>query len=304
MALWLETILMENQFLALARTGQNAWWRYLVSLGVILGCWFGGSVVLGLLLVVTIPDLQVTDAGQFLGVPVWANLTILLLTFIPLLVGLWLAVHFVHRRPFLSLITPQPRFDWKRAAVGFGLFLGLAGLVCLVEAGLYPGRYQFSLNWSEFLPCLPIALLLVPLQTSAEELLMRGYLLQGLGLVFRRPVVPVLLTSLIFMALHGANPELNSNAALMLLYYFSVGLWLASVTLKDNRLELALGAHAATNLFGLLVNYTDSALPVPSVFMVNTLDALYGLLSFLVLAVIFYVVLFVRPRRPAGPEPT
>ena len=294
---------MENRFLDLARTGQNAWWRYILSLALILGSWLGGSVVLILLLIIIAPDLQVTPNGQILGVATWLVLTITLASFIPLVISLWLAVRFIHRRPFRSLITPQPHFDWKRAATGFVLFLILGGLASVIEACLYPGRYQFSLNGNEFLVCLPIALVLVPIQTSAEELFLRGYLLQSLGLVVRRPIVPVIVTSLIFMGLHGANPEMGAGTLIMLVYYFSVGLFLAVITVRDNCLELALGMHAATNLFGILVGYKESALPIPSVFMVNTLDAGYGLISFLVMAVIFYAVLFVRPHRPAQPLP-
>jgi hypothetical protein len=101
---------------------------------------------------------------------------------------------------------------------------------------------------------------------------------------------------------HLANPEVRTDFVLMPAYYFGIGLLLALVTLRDNRLELAVGAHAANNLFSSLVaNYVNSALPTPSVFTVSRLDALYALAAFVVTAVIFYGGIF-PPRRVVSPD--
>jgi hypothetical protein len=69
------------------------------------------------------------------------------------------------------------------------------------------------------------------------------------------------------------------------------------VTVRDNGLELALGAHAAINIFtALIANYSVSALTTPALFIVTTLDARFSMASFLVMAIVFYIGLFARRR--------
>jgi membrane protease YdiL (CAAX protease family) len=79
---------------------------------------------------------------------------------------------------------------------------------------------------------------------------------------------------------------------LLALFYFSFGAFLTWMTLRYQTLELAMGVHAANNLFAVNVaNYEGSALPSPSIFMANGLDPVYSLLSFLAAAVIFILLI-------------
>jgi membrane protease YdiL (CAAX protease family) len=285
-------------YLDLAHLGKNTWWRYLASILMIVGSWVVFSFLLSVLLILTniLTHHPNTSLDPNTGLPVGISplviVTFTLLSYLPLLASLLFAVRFIHQRPVLSLITPHPKIDWKRLATGYFSFLVLISLTCIVEARLYPGRYQFTFQASEWLKFLPLVLILIPVQAATEELLLRGYLMQSLGLLSRLAIVPTLISSLVFMSLHLANPEVKGNLVLTLVYYFCVGLLFALVTVKDNRLELAIGAHAATNMFVLVVNNSVSVLPASSIFTVTTLDARYNLASFLVIAVIFYAGLF------------
>ena len=55
----------------------------------------------------------------------------------------------------------------------------------------------------------------------------------------------------------------------------------------------------------LFANYAQSALPTPSVFTANELDAGYNLFGFLFAMIIFYLWFFWLDRKtaPAPPEP-
>jgi len=97
--------------------------------------------------------------------------------------------------------------------------------------------------------------------------------------------------------MHYANPEVSVNVVLTLAYYFTVGLFMAVITLKDNRLELALGCHIGINLFVLVANYSGSVLPVPSIFTVTVLDPVYNLVSFIIMAGLFYLFLNLAKKR-------
>jgi membrane protease YdiL (CAAX protease family) len=144
-----------------------------------------------------------------------------------------------------------------------------------------------------FLPFVIPVLLLVPIQTSSEELLFRGYLLQAFGLKIRNWLVLCFLSGLFFALPHAGNPEVSVNFWLVMAYYFSTGMFLAFITLKDQRLELALGVHAANNIFtSLFANYKVSVLPTPALFTIQTLDATFALAAYLLSIVVFWLVFF------------
>ncbi len=148
---------------------------------------------------------------------------------------------------------------------GFGLWFLLIGLTSILEALFYPGRYALTFKVEQFIPYAILALVLIPIQTSAEELFFRGYILQGVGLHSRNIWLLSAISGFLFMAPHFLNPEASSNYYLMGIYYFSMGAFLAYITLREGQLELALGVHAANNLFSVLIaNYTVSSLPSPS----------------------------------------
>lgn len=291
----------QNAYLALAEPGKNQWWRYLLGYAFILGAWFlfGGVPILGVALLAEFdgnPATALTTAGEITGYR-WLSFTSLLLSFLPLFLAVPLVVRFFHGRPLRSLLTAAPRFRWGRLFKAMLVWGGLYLLTALVEALLYPGRYQFTFNAAELAPYLLPALLLIPFQTSAEEFLMRGYLIQNAGLKIKNIWVLSLISGLLFTLPHLGNPEIAVNPILIPLFYFSFGFFAALITLKDGGLELTLGLHAVNNLFTLLVNYTHSALPNPSVFTVTVLDPVYGLIAPLVAMALFYLVFFFPKRQ-------
>jgi membrane protease YdiL (CAAX protease family) len=158
-------------------------------------------------------------------------------------------------------------------------------------------NYVFAFNPAQWFLVFPIALILTPIQISAEEFFFRGYLLQGLGLLTRQRFVLIIVSSLLFAVPHFANPEMQRGAVWLALLYFAFGVFLTVITLKDNRLELALGVHAANNLRFLFISTKDSALPAPAIWIVNDPgDPRLDLVFFLIQSAIFYYVFFGRQK--------
>ena len=127
----------------------------------------------------------------------------------------------------------------------------------LVDHYLSPENYVFNFKLVPFLILAAIAILLVPLQTSFEEYLFRGYLMQGIGVLCRNRWVPLIFTSVLFGLLHIANPEIEKIGYVLLVHYIGTGFFLGIITLMDEGLELALGFHAANNLFTALLVTAD-----------------------------------------------
>jgi membrane protease YdiL (CAAX protease family) len=296
-----------SPYLEIARQGKNSWWRYLLSIALILFMWFVvGSIPILLLAAYAGPESNPAAIFAGSGPSGLDPLLVLVatfLTFVPLFLATLFAVRVIHQRPTRTLITAAPRIRWSRLRASFGFWLALSVLVSVVEALLYPGRYVLTFQAGPFFAALLPMLILVPIQTSAEEIFVRGYIMQGLGLVFRRGWIVAVLSSIIFASLHLSNPEVSANLPLLVAYYFSFGLFAAIITLLDGGLELALGIHMANNLFSvLLANYRGSAVQSPSIFTNTVLDPVYSLVAPLVGMVIFYLWFLVlrRPRQPGG----
>jgi hypothetical protein len=108
-----------------------------------------------------------------------------------------------------------------------------------------------------FLILVVIAVLMIPIQTTCEELVFRGYLMQGFANLAQNKWFPLLMTSLIFGTMHIFNPEVSKVGYIILVYYIGTGLFLGIITLMDDGMELAIGFHAANNLIGALLVTTD-----------------------------------------------
>ncbi len=291
-----------NTYLDLARQGKTGWRRFVLAVALILFLWLILGSLPSVFLLIWIladgnPQTGISPAGQFVGVEPALGFAAPMLASVLFLVGIFLAIRFIHQRPFRTLITPAHTIAWGRFFQGFAVWFVLAGLMSLVEATLFPGRYVWTLDLRRYIPFVFLALVLVPIQASAEELFFRGYILQWIGLRLRNIWVLSLISGLLFGLPHLFNPEASANYWLMGLFYVSIGAVLAYVTLRDGRLELALGLHAANNLFSaLFVNYTVTVMPTPSLVTVNTLDAVYSV-SAAVIGLIVFVLIFIGPLR-------
>ena len=246
--------------------------------------------------------LQAGSAGSILpGMDTLAGFVALMLASVFFLGGIYLAMRFIHRRPLRTLVTPARSLAWGRLFQGFGVWFGMIAVMSLLEALIYPGRYVWTLDLVRFVPFLFLALIFIPIQTSTEELFFRGYLLQKIGLHTKNIWILSSISGLLFGLPHMLNPEATVNYPLLGFYYFAFGFFLAYITLREGRLELALGVHAANNLFSVIIaNYTITALPSPSLFTINVLDAVFSV-PIAVLGMAVFVLLFLGPWRRKEP---
>jgi len=273
-----------ERYLDLVYLGKNDAWRYALGAFTIAFSWLG----VGYLPYVGLMDvLAARPVLEFVAV----NFSILMM-----LAGLAVVVRWVHGRSLRSLITPAPRLDWARVGRGAALWALFAALIAALENLLYPGRYYLSFDPPRFFPFAAAAMLLTPIQCAAEELLFRGYVMQGLWLLTRRPTVLAAGSSVIFALPHLLNPEVHRyGAVVMALNYLAIGMVLAFVVLRDGRLELAIGLHAANNIFlALVANYEGSVIATGAVFTARELDPWYSLVTLIAGGSAFYWWFFGR----------
>jgi uncharacterized protein len=272
---------MNNSFIDIARTGKNGLWLYVA----------GFVIVMVAAVVFALPIVLVTDLKtQKPTVPAYQYMAVAILQFIGIIVGLWFVMKYLHERSFKTLITPLAEINWKRIAQSAGLWFGITIAVEILFYTIYPEMYSFTLKIEDFIPALIVGVLLIPVQSTAEELLFRGYLLQGIGK--KNIWVGIIITGIFFGLAHGLNPEIEKvGFALGMSYYISVGLFFALLAIFDKKLELPIGIHAANNVYSfLIVSYPDSVLPSPSIFSLNELNFPLMIVGW-VITVVIYVFL-------------
>ncbi len=279
---------MTNQFLEQAQQGRNEFWRYLVTIFAII--WV--SVTAQLLVGAAAFIIEGTvDINQF------SPLALLVVTLVPFpcaLLTLWGGLRLLHKRPLMSLINPSGRLIWRKVLVSGALWFGLSAITDVFFALISPGNYKWSLDLKKFLPYFIVGVVLLPIQTSTEELFFRGYFTQWVGRYSKALWLPLIVPSIVFMLLHGLNPEVGAYGLLLTMpLYLGIGLLLGWLTLRSQGLELALGLHAANNLYAaMIVTFPSSALPSPALFSILKYNPVYGLIAFIAMTAIYLAVLY------------
>ncbi len=289
---------MGDRFLALARSGNHNWQHYLAA---VAGLWL--FVGLGQLLT------QMTQtwlSSISPSTPLLAQLGGYIaqnLPFLFLLLGLFLVILTIHHRSIRSLVTAAATIHYRRMAQGLGLWGLLLCLSTLVSSGLALESYQLTADPVRWLIFLPLVLLLTPMQTTTEELLLRGYLLQALSLLTRNRRLLIGLSGLVFALAHLGNPEVSASDDFLwaILYYFLAGCFPALLTLWDNSLELAIGCHAAQNLFVVLfVQPQSSVLDTPAIWTSSGGVHFQQGFFFLLVQVLLFCQIVFSAQRKAG----
>ncbi|HVR28607.1 MAG TPA: CPBP family glutamic-type intramembrane protease [Thermoanaerobaculia bacterium] len=255
-------------FLLAARAGRPGFVRYAAGVAAIGFLYLLLSIVVAVVLFgaagegadpANVPMLPLGPASPA------ATIALLLLPSIAVLLGVVAVTRLLLRRPAATLVRAGGRLRWSRALLGAAVWTGAAAAFELVAWLLYPRSYTWTFDPARFLPLLVVAVLLLPLQSAAEELLFRGYLMQGLGLALRRGWAALVVSSAAFGLVHAGNPELQRFGRGFLLYYVFIGLALGLAALLDDGLEVAIGAHTANNLWGaLVVSFPGSVLDTPA----------------------------------------
>lgn len=295
-------------YLAIGRTGKNDWWRYIIGILLVLVV----SNILGYIPVelymdsadvshlskVEIYQHQTALNFEKLGLSNNLGLIALISGFLFGLITLFLVQKYLHKRPILSLFNSFSTIRWKRIFIG-ALIWGLLILVQLVVSLiLYTSDYHFQFDESKFIPLLFISLLLLPIQTSFEELFFRGYFMQALGNIIKYPIIVVIITSLLFAIAHGFNPEVSAfGASKMMLYYFGFAMMAALITLLDDGIELALGMHAINNIFtALTVTEKNAVIKTDAIWEVSNASltwwniAVYYLMFAALIGCVYWIV--------------
>ncbi len=286
-------------------TGKNEFWQYL--LGIVAA--FFGYIAFQFIMMVPLMSAamshgfsmtQIAENPNILFNPekIGMNKSLLLALmmgmFVFTLLFLWLALKFIQNKPLSSIITGFEKIRWSRYFFSFGIWSALILLLTIVSYLTSPEEMEVRFNASNFVVLLIVAVVFIPIQTATEELIFRGYLMQGFGLVFKNGIVPLIITSVLFGLMHASNPEAKAHGLLIMMpYYILFGAFLGMLTLLDEGAELAMGIHCANNLVSsLLVCSKNSVLQTDSIFYTSSENPGGEFIAWIVMAAICFFILF------------
>ena len=219
----------------------------------------------------------------------------LMFPFVLVFVTFLLSIKYIHKRSIRSIFTARHSFDWKRVLISFFLILSVLSITTFFEI-YYSDSYIWSFDFSKFWVLVIIALLIIPIQTTIEELIFRGYLMQGLKMKIGSNKHAVILSGIMFGLMHLGNPEIAAIGNHVLLYYVASGVFLGLLAMYDNGLELSIGYHAANNIFMALLISNDWQVFQTNAIYVNTAPPELSWFDLLISLAVFPILFLIYKR--------
>jgi len=244
-----------------------------------------------------LPSPDANPMDLFKSIPSNLRLFLLLLSFVAVVPGIWLVVKKLHDLPLMSILSSRKKIDLERVMYSFMLWGSIVSAFVFLEYSLSPENYEINFKLKEFLILAVIAILFIPIQTSVEEVVFRGYLMQGFGHWLNSRFMALFLTSIVFGSLHLANPEITALGYEFIFLYISVGFLLGIMTLMDDGLELAIGFHAANNLIAALLVTADWTVFQTESILINIAEPSLGITDWITPLIIYPIILAVFARK-------
>ena len=280
---------------------ENKFWKYIVGSLLIILASTVGQIPLLIAIVVKVfsegKTMPTSGADLMKVVDNNLSLFLVLLSFAVAMVGFYFVITLFHKQTFLSVTTSRKKVDWKRILFSFTLW-SIFTIVSTVYS-YYSSPENFVINFQPipFVILFIISIVFIPIQTSTEEYVFRGYLMQGFANLSKNKWFPLLMTSVIFGTMHIVNPEVSKMGYIIMIYYIGTGLLLGIMTLMDEGMELALGFHAANNLItALLVTSDWSALQTNSV-LKDISNPAVGSDVILPIIIVFPLILIIMSKK-------
>jgi uncharacterized protein len=309
-------------------SGRNALWRYFVMILLIFVATntFGSLPFLIVSLVKSASDpgtlSQISTDPNFLtnmGISENMMLVLLLFPFIMGLMAFGFLINPMHSRKLIDTVTGNGKIRWNHFFTAGSVWMGFMAIYLFIYMGIDPANFTINNTTSSIIGLTVLSFLLIPFQAAFEEVIFRGYLMQGFTLLVRNRLFPLAATSILFALMHSLNPEVKEFGFLTVMpQYLTFGLIFGIVTILDDGIEAALGAHAANNIFTcIMVTNESSALQTPALYEQHNYQAwielgglvISGILLVLILKKVFkwgdYSILFkkVEPEKPLSQIP-
>lgn len=295
----------ESPFITAPFRGRNSFWRYFVgTVSPFLVSNIIGAIPLAIVIISytldgsTLPQKGGMPDFELMGIDLNLGFALTLFPFILAFFTIVLLVKPLHHRSFGTVINGGLKVRWGKMLFSAFVWIAISAAWLIWSLRTDPENFSLNNTSNSLLILAALALLLIPFQAAFEEILFRGYLMQGFAVLTRNRWLPILITSVMFGLMHSLNPEVKEYGFLtMIPQYVFFGLVFAVLTMFDDGIELAIGAHVANNVFlSVFVTHKDSALQTPAMYEQLEIYPWKDFAGLVVMSVVFVIIMAVVYR--------
>ena len=272
-----------RSYLDWALKGRSAWWLYIIGAFLLYLVLIIGRMLFGAVVGAVFGSLSKSSlAGQ---------LFVQHLDFVVILIAPFLLAWLLHNRPWWSVAVPKPKLEWWKLGTGFLLaFLWLLSSnvinVLFHDVKITVERQDLSV----YLPFFITAIFVFLIQTSAEEVVFRGYYMQAVRRFTASPILMIGLSAAAFASVHRLNLESFGWPWYGILVWFFDGCMLGWLAYRTRSLWMSIGWHWVNN-FMLITMINESGRDVVQGMTILTADKLPSLEFILLNKIIIYPLL-------------
>ncbi len=245
-----------DQFTAPARAKPQLW-RLVLGCAICLFVYLGFMAILGFAMIPIVGrDAYFGWMAGLMAPATPGHVLFVLFSFAGMILGVSVAVSACHQRAPGTLLGPAHRFvpDFLQTFVYLIPPYVVLGAWAFKNTGVTP-----NLALQHWLGLLPLAVPLVLLQVTAEELIFRGYLPQQLAARFKARWVWLLIPAVVFTLLHF-DPRAGISAFAVLGVILTFALASTDLTMRRGNLGPSIAWHFLNNCFALLFIAVDGTI--------------------------------------------
>ena len=234
-----------------AHEGKNHWLRYVAVLAIA----YIASQIPSIIYVVGLIVKKMSEGNfspeqlsSLINLNSQTGFVVLMLTFVFWFSLTWLLFKPFHKREPMTMISGDRRFRADRFLGASGVYFIFLLIFWALLVIVRPDAFTFHFNAPKFFVGLLLAVIFVPFQTGCEELIMRGYLMQGFGLCTKSKIWALVIVTIMFALLHSNNNEVSDFGFLRaMVVYLTGSAVFGFFTVLNDGIEFSWGIHFAHN---------------------------------------------------------
>jgi uncharacterized protein len=206
----------ESPFMTAPFSGKNAFWRYFIGgIAPFLVSNIIGAIPLGIVIIShsldgsPLPQRGGMPDFEMMGIDLNLGLALMVFPFILSFFTMVLLIRPLHNRSFGTVVNGGRKVRWGRMMFSAFVWIGISAIWLIFSVRSDPGNFTLNNTTGTLLILAALSLFLIPFQAAFEEILFRGYLMQGFAVLARNRWVPIYFTSLLFGLMHSLNPEVK-----------------------------------------------------------------------------------------------
>src|ERR1035437_9301634 len=282
--------------------GKNSFWRYIVMFAVIL---IVSNTIGAIPLLIATLIKSASNPAVFsqlaanpndisvVGLAQNEGFIMMLFPFIAGLIAFIILIKPLNNRTLKMTINGGGKIRWNKFFISATVWTILLALYLIFYLKLDPENFTVNNKTSSLILLSIVAVLFIPFQAAFKEVLFRGYLMQGFAALIKNRWFPVIMTSILFGLMHGFNPEIKEFGFFtMMPQYITFGMIFGIITILDDGIEAAMGAHTANNIFlCIMVTNRSSALQTHALYEQFNIHPWTEFLALVITGIIFVLIL-------------